>query len=92
MAFITQRSRPPTFTATTTKTQTFQTMSIKGFHLIFIAIAAIFFAGFGIWALFINEKETGTAMVIAGVITLIASVGLIFYGFYFRRKTKDIIV
>jgi hypothetical protein len=91
MAFITQRSRPPTFTATTTKTQTFQTMSIKGFHLIFIAIAAIFFAGFGIWALFINEKETGTAMVIAGV-TLIASVGLIFYGFYFRRKTKDIIV
>lgn len=67
-------------------------MSIKGFHLIFIAIAAIFCAGFGIWALFINEKETGSAMTIAGVITLIASVGLIIYGFYFRRKTKDIIV
>ncbi|MDB4265264.1 hypothetical protein N9891_00790 [bacterium] len=67
-------------------------MSLKGFHLIFITIAALFCAGFGIWAIFINEKDTGTAMTAAGVITLIASVGLVFYAFYFRRKSKDIIV
>lgn len=67
-------------------------MSIKGFHLIFITIAAIFCAGFGVWALFFNDKETGTGITFAGIVTLIASVALIFYGIYFRRKSKDIIV
>jgi membrane protein implicated in regulation of membrane protease activity len=67
-------------------------MSIKGFHLIFITIAAIFCAGFGVWALFINEKDTSTAMTVSGVLTLIASFVLIIYGIYFRRKSKDIIV
>jgi len=67
-------------------------MSIKGFHLIFIAFAALFCAGFGVWALFINERETDPKVAIFGVITLIASVVLVIYGFYFRRKSKDIIV
>ncbi len=67
-------------------------MSIKGFHLIFITIAALFCAGLGIWALFINEKDTSNAMTAFGVITLLASIILIVYGFHFRRKSKDIIV
>jgi membrane protein implicated in regulation of membrane protease activity len=67
-------------------------MSIKGFHLIFIAIAALFCAGFGVWALFFDEQDSGMGTKIAGVITLIASVGLVFYGIYFRRKSKNIIV
>ncbi len=64
-------------------------MSIKGFHLIFIAIAALFCAGFGVWALFLDEKESAPLF---GIFTLIASVVLVVYGFYFRRKSKDIIV
>lgn len=67
-------------------------MSIKGFHLIFITIAALFFAGFGVWALFFDQQDSGFTTKIAGVVTLIASVGLVFYGAYFRRKSKDIIV
>lgn len=67
-------------------------MSIKGFHLIFIAIAALFCGGFGVWALFIDEQDPGMGTKIAGVITLVVSVGLIVYGFYFRRKSKNIIV
>jgi hypothetical protein len=67
-------------------------MSIKGFHLIFIAIAALFCAGFGVWALFFDEQDSGMGTKIVGVITLIASVGLVFYGIYFRRKSKNIIV
>ena len=67
-------------------------MSIKGFHLIFIAIAAIFCAGYGVWALFFNERDTDPKVAISGVITLIASVSLVIYGIYFRRKSKDIIV
>jgi len=67
-------------------------MSIKGFHLIFISIAALFFAGFGVWALFFDQQDSGMGTKIAGVVTLIASVGLVFYGIYFRRKSKNIIV
>ncbi len=67
-------------------------MSIKGFHLIFITVAALFCAGFGIWAIFINEIDRGVGMTSIGIATLIASVGLVFYGFHFRRKAKDIIV
>ncbi|MCX8239916.1 MAG: hypothetical protein OSB05_13940 [Akkermansiaceae bacterium] len=64
-------------------------MSIKGFHLIFITIAALFCAGFGVWALFLDEKESASLF---GVLSLIASAVLVVYGFYFRRKSKDIIV
>ncbi|MEN8772032.1 MAG: hypothetical protein ABF379_01885 [Akkermansiaceae bacterium] len=67
-------------------------MSIKGFHLIFIAIATLFCAGFGVWALFLDEKSMGIGVKVFGGITLIASVALVVYGFYFRRKSKDIIV
>ncbi|MDB4438196.1 hypothetical protein N9195_01255 [bacterium] len=67
-------------------------MSIKGFHLIFIAIAALFCAGFGVWALFLDEQSMGSGVKVFGGITLVASVVLIVYGFYFRRKSKDIIV
>lgn len=67
-------------------------MSIKGFHLIFIAIAALFCAGVGVWALFIDEQSNGAGVKIFGGITLVASVVLVIYGFYFRKKAKDIIV
>jgi succinate dehydrogenase hydrophobic anchor subunit len=67
-------------------------MSIKGFHLIFIAIAALFCAGCGVRAIFLDEQSTGSGVKVFGGITLVASVVLIVYGFYFRRKSKDIIV
>jgi hypothetical protein len=67
-------------------------MSIKGFHLIFITIAALFCAGFGVWALFLDEQSNGSGVKIFGGITLVASAVLIIYGLYFRRKSKDIIV
>jgi len=67
-------------------------MSIKGFHLIFIAISALFCSGFGVWALFLDDQSNGTGTKIFGVGTLVAAVGLVIYGFYFRRKSKDIIV
>ncbi len=67
-------------------------MSIKGFHLIFITIAALFSAALGVWALFVTEEETGPAITAFGVICLIFSLILIAYGIHFRRKSKDIIV
>lgn len=67
-------------------------MSIKGFHLIFIAIAALFCAGFGVWALFLDDYSSGLGTKVFGGVTLAAAITLVVYGFYFRRKSKDIIV
>ncbi|MGD1977783.1 MAG: hypothetical protein PVJ98_00170 [Akkermansiaceae bacterium] len=67
-------------------------MSIKGFHLIFIFVAALFSAGVGVWALFLDDKSSGIGTKIFGGVTLAAAVALVIYGIYFRRKAKDIIV
>jgi len=67
-------------------------MSIKGFHLIFIAIASLFCAGCGVWALFLDEQSSGLGVKAFGIFTLAVSAGLIVYGFYFRKKSKNIIV
>ncbi len=68
-------------------------MSIKGFHLIFIAFAALFFSGFGAWALFFESAEAaGESIKAFGVVGLVAAVTLLVYGVYFYRKSKSIIV
>ena len=67
-------------------------MSIKGFHLIFITIAAIFFVGLGVWALFIDDKETELTSTLFGGFAFLVSIALICYAIYFRKKSKDIIV
>jgi len=67
-------------------------MSIKGFHLIFIFIAALFCAGFGVWALFFDKMSNGDTVKIFGGGSLVAAVALMIYGIYFVRKTKTIVV
>lgn len=68
-------------------------MSIKGFHLIFITIAALFFAGFGVWAVFFDSaQEAGSAVEAFGIVGFISSAVLIIYGIRFYRKAKSIIV
>ncbi|MDB4537171.1 hypothetical protein N9230_00985 [Akkermansiaceae bacterium] len=68
-------------------------MSIKGFHLIFIVIAALFCAGFGVWALFFESAEAaGEAIKAFGVVGFVAAATLLVYGVYFYRKSKSIIV
>ena len=68
-------------------------MSIKAFHLIFIAVAALFFAGFGVWAVFFDSaQEAGSAVESFGIVGFISSAVLIVYGVRFYRKAKSIIV
>ncbi|MDB4353693.1 hypothetical protein N9Z02_00145 [Akkermansiaceae bacterium] len=67
-------------------------MSIKGFHLIFICIAALFCIAFGLWALFIEQGESGKEVTFFGIFTLVAAMGLFAYAIRFYRKAKNIIV
>lgn len=64
-------------------------MSLKGFHLFFITIAALFCAAFGIWALFFNGVEGGVVGMTFGVLTLASSIVLAIYGIHFFRKIQS---
>lgn len=60
-------------------------MSLKAFHILFIAIACLLAAGCAWWA-FTNS------ITIFGAASAVTSVGLLIYGIYFVRKSRGIIL
>ena len=65
-------------------------MSIRAFHLFFIALSVVLAAFFAAWA--VNEYRATPAASYAMVcVAAIASgVGLAFYGAAFQRKTRNL--
>jgi len=64
-------------------------MSLKDFHIIFIAIATLACAGFGVWTLVASDVSTATLA--TGIASLVLAVGLSAYGVWFYRKSKKVI-
>jgi hypothetical protein len=66
-------------------------MSLKAFHVVFIVASILLALGFGAWAL-VNyfSHEGGVWYLAAGVGSLLAAVGLVFYERYFLKKTKNV--
>lgn len=62
-------------------------ISIKGFHLFFIFVSIILTMGFGIFEL--QSNQNGIAMIL-GIVSLLASITLIIYGFKVFRKFKTL--
>ena len=58
-------------------------MSLKWFHIVFIALSMLISLGFGVWGLF-NQY------VVLGVTSLVASAGLVVYGNYFLGKARTL--
>ena len=56
-------------------------MSLKWFHIVFIALSMLISLGFGVWGLF--NQYAGL-----GVLSLAASAGLVVYGNYFLGKVR----
>ena len=56
-------------------------MSLKWFHIVFIALSTLVSLGFGVWAMFNRHAALGT-------VSLAASAGLCVYGNYFFAKTR----
>ena len=58
-------------------------MSLKWFHIVFVTLSVILSVWFGVWGLF-NEQLA------LGVLSLVASVGLVLYGNRFVAKVRKL--
>lgn len=65
-------------------------MSLKTFHIIFIAASTLMALGFGIWCLRSYAVNEDTLYFAGAILSFIASVGLVFYGVWFLRKLKNV--
>jgi NADH:ubiquinone oxidoreductase subunit H len=65
-------------------------MSLKAFHLFFIAVSVLFTLAFGAWAI-VDFRESKNVFDLAlGIFSLVVSSSLLVYGGYAVRKLKGI--
>ena len=65
-------------------------MSLKAFHIVFIALSILLAFFSGIWLLHEYASSRHTAFLVVGILFLLAGVGLIWYGKSVLRKLKHI--
>ena len=65
-------------------------MSLKSFHIFFIVVSILITLGFGLWTVVRFSQGDASANLWLGVISLIAGVFLIWYGFRFFKKLKQL--
>lgn len=65
-------------------------MSLKIFHLLFVTVSSILAVGFGLWAVQEFRRTGDSALLIAGIGSLIGAVLLVVYGRWFLRKLKGV--
>jgi hypothetical protein len=65
-------------------------MSLKAFHIFFIAVATLICTVFGVWAVR-DFRGTGNGANLAmGIMSFVCGVGLVWYGRWFLRKLKGV--
>src|SRR5205085_10876430 len=67
-------------------------MSLRAFHLFFIAVSVVLAAFFAAWAVSQYRLEHHVPYAVAGIGSLVAAGALIAYGAAFQRKTKHLLV
>ncbi len=65
-------------------------MSLKAFHLVFIVISILFSLVFGIWAVINYGSSEKVAELVLGIISLLGSVGMSVYLYFFLKKFKHV--
>jgi hypothetical protein len=65
-------------------------MSLRAFHLLFIALSVVLVAFFGAWSIGQYRAVNDFEYVLVGIGSLASGVGLVFYGAAFQRKTKGL--
>ena len=65
-------------------------MSLRAFHLFFIALAIILAAFCGAWAIGQYRATNGAEFIVTAVGAIAGALGLAVYGAAFQRKTKNL--
>lgn len=65
-------------------------MSLKAFHIVFIALSIVMAFFCGIWLLREYAETRNSAQLIVGIVLILGGVGLICYGMSVLRKLKHI--
>jgi hypothetical protein len=65
-------------------------MSLRAFHLLFIALSVILAAFFAAWAAGEYRAVHQAGYAAAGLVSIAAAVGLAVYGAAFQRKTRHL--
>ncbi len=61
-------------------------MSLKQFHIVFIAMAVLLSVGFAVWVF--TRYQAGTGLLLMGGVSTVMAVGLAVYGLWFLKKLK----
>ena len=64
-------------------------MSLKAFHIFFIAVSTVLFVGLGVWATRDFSQSGNWLHLALGVGAFLGSGLLVFYGIWFLRKLKN---
>ena len=65
-------------------------MSLKAFHIVFIAASILLSVGFAGWEVVVFRNTHRSLDLIFAALSLLAGTGLVFYSRYVLRKLKDI--
>ncbi|HET7786664.1 MAG TPA: hypothetical protein VFL36_11895 [Myxococcales bacterium] len=65
-------------------------MSLKAFHVFFVAVSVLCALGFGAWSAADYMRTGNTGTLLLCVLGFVAAAALLFYGFWFLRKLKDV--
>jgi len=65
-------------------------MSLKAFHIFFVAVSTLLAFGFGGWLLYQYYATRELAQLVVGILSFAAGAGLIWYGRVVARKLKHI--
>jgi len=65
-------------------------MSLRAFHLLFIALSVLLAAFFAAWALGQYRVEQRIVYVVTAIGSFACAAGLVWYGMSFQRKTRHL--
>jgi uncharacterized membrane protein YphA (DoxX/SURF4 family) len=65
-------------------------MSLRAFHLLFIALSVVLAAFVAAWATGRYRAEQDLSYAVGGVVALASGAGLAVYGAKFQRKTRNL--
>jgi len=63
-------------------------MSLKAFHIFFIAVSVLLLLGFGVWCLRMFSIGGEHGIIILGTISFLSAAALVVYGMRFLKKLK----